>query len=264
MKNKSIRHVMILAAVSLLVGFCLPAQAGPSTVDAGYDLFTTVPSGTFYDPPGLDLGELQGVPLDTYNFGNGQGPLNVGSTDTIVQRLAPNITVPGTFNLFVDALQLQSVFTIPALGNQYAFITLDNSVPGGSSGTMHISANGTFTSTLDIYFDVYAGTSFAEAMNTTPVATDLEETFINTGSAWSHTAPPGALQIPGINDDLNGPGDTSADFWPTTVIETAPNEQQEVVPTTAIPDEPSALALLLMPLGIFALAAAHGKVARRA
>src|SRR5580693_5301679 len=120
MKSKFIRRVIGLAAVSLLAGFYLPTPSRADSVDAGYDLFTTEASGTFFNEPGLDLGNLHGVPLGTYNFGNGQGPVNVGATDTILQRLVPNITVPGTFNLYVDALQLQSVSTIPALGNQYA------------------------------------------------------------------------------------------------------------------------------------------------
>src|ERR1035438_5206502 len=85
MKNKSIRHLTVLAAVSLLAGFCLPtpSRADSGTVNPGWDLFQTIASMTYDNGPILDLGNLQGVPLGTYNFGS--GPQNVGLTDTIVQ-----------------------------------------------------------------------------------------------------------------------------------------------------------------------------------
>jgi hypothetical protein len=261
MKNKSFRHAMVLAAASLLAGLSLPTPSRADTVSSGYDLFTTVAAGTFYDAPGLDLGNLQGVPLNTYNFGAPYGLQNVGSTDTIIQRLAPGTTLPGTFNLQVDALQLETVAPISLFGGQYAFVTLDPSEV--SSGTMSINAGtpGTFTSTLNVYFDVYVGSSFVAALTTTPVATGQEETFTSSGT-WSSNAPPGALLIPGVNYELDG-SDTSEDFWPAAaVVETSPDANHEVDPT--VPDATSTLALVLMPLGLVALAAARGKVARRA
>lgn len=232
MKNKSVRHVMILAAASLLAGFCLPtpSRADSGTVLPGWDLFQTVPSMTYDNNPMLNLGNLQGVPLNTFNFGTvatssgspspylgPSGNVNVGNTDTIVQRLN-TVNTTGTTALQVDALQLQSVNTIPALGNQYAFVVLDPNIAFPSTGSMTIFNNDTWTSTLNIYFDIYAGTSLAEALTTMPVATDQEITFTSQEEPvyWSHTAQTGAspaLLISGVNYLLNGT-DTSEDFWP--------------------------------------------------
>jgi hypothetical protein len=210
---------MILAAVSLLAGFCLPtpSRADSGTVLPGWDLFQTVPSMTYDNNPMLNLGNLQGVPLNTYNFGGSIGTQNVGLTDTIVQRMQ-TVTTTGTTTLQVDALQLQSVNTIPALGNQYAFVVLDPNIAFPSTGSMTISNNDTWTSTLNIYFDIYAGSSLAQALTTTPVATDQEITFTSQEPVyyWSHTAQTGAspaLLISGVNYFLNGTDD-SEDFWP--------------------------------------------------
>src|ERR1035441_7027733 len=103
MKSKSIRHVMVLAAASLVAALCLPtpSRALPSVYE-GYDLFDAVPDGAWFDGY-----QWQGVPLFGWNFG--AGLINVGNTDTIMQRMGSAITVPGTFNLQVNALQLQSV-----------------------------------------------------------------------------------------------------------------------------------------------------------
>jgi hypothetical protein len=253
MKNKSMRHVMILAATSALTGLCLPIPSRADTVDAGYDLFTTVEAGTFFD----GIGNLQGVPLNTYNFGGSIGVQNVGNTDTIVQRLQ-NVTATGSTSLQLDALQLESVNavfgSIPGIATPYAFITLDPSDLSLDVGTMTTNANHTFTSSLNVYFDVLEGSL------TGPVYSTGDLTLTSTDVAWTHQAPPGALEIPGVNYDLNGVN-TYADFWPVQFTETESGAAHEVDPT---PDATSTLALLLMPAGLVALGAARGKVARRA
>jgi hypothetical protein len=150
MKNKPIRLAIVMAGAVLLSGLCLPTPTRADvSVPAGYDFFTTDPSGTTFG--GVNF---QGVPLGTY------GPLNVGSTDTIIQRLS-DVTVPAggsvSVSIQVDAMQLQSVlpmFASPS-GSQYGYLTLDNSE--ASIGTMTINSSGTFSSSLDVFFDVYAG-----------------------------------------------------------------------------------------------------------
>ena len=251
MKSKSIRHVIVLAAASLLTGLCLPTPSLALPVYPGYDLFDTVPDGTIFD--GV---HFYGVPLGTFNFGSGF--VNVGNTDTIIQRLAPAITVPGTFNLQFNALQLQSV--VPMFGSDYGYITLDSG--HASSGQININA-GTFSSTLNVYYDLRDGGLNGSIMGSGMV------TLTSTGP-WSQDAPPGALTIPGVNYLLNGV-DASADFWPsgpggpgTPFTESSTAGDQHEVGATSVPDTTSTLALLLIPLGLFALAEARGKVARRA
>ena len=251
MKSKSIRHVMVLAAASLLTGLCLPTPSRALPVYEGYDLFDTVPDGTWFD--GV---HWHGVPLLRWNFGSGL--VNVGNTDTIIQRLAPAITVPGTFNLQVNALQLQSV--LPMFGSDYGYITLDSGHASG--GQININA-GTFSSTLNVYYDLRDGGLNGSIMGSGMV------TLTSTG-LWSNYASPGALTIPGVNYLLNGV-DTSADFWPsgpggpgTPFTESSTGGDQHKVGATTVPDTTSTLALLLIPLGLFALAEARGKVARRA
>jgi hypothetical protein len=255
MKNKSIRHVMALAAAGLLTGLCLPSSSRAHTNDPGYDLFSTVAGGTVFN--GMNF---HGVPLDTYNFGGSIGLQNVGATDTIVQRLQ-TVTPTGSTSLQMDALQLESV--APMFGpSTYGFITLDGTP---STGTLNINNNGTFTSTLNVYFDVCVGSL------TGPVAETGEVTLSAAGD-WSHNAPPESLLIPGVNYDLNGV-DASADFWPsgaggpsTPFSETGPfdgfTETHEVGDT--VPDAASTLALLLMPLGLLALAAGREPAVSRA
>ena len=230
---------MVLAAASLLAVFCLPtpSRADDGTVLPGWDLFQTVASITYDNSPPLYLGNLQGVPLNQFDFATvaassgspspylgPSGYVSVGLTDTIVQRMQTvtpgtpgNVTAQDTTSLTVEALQLQSVNPIPALGDQYAFVVLDPNIAFPSTGSMSIFNNGTYQSTLNVYFDIYAGSSLAEALTTTPVATDQELMFTSAAPAyWSDTAPGGAnpaFLIAGVNYLLDG-SDTSEDFWP--------------------------------------------------
>jgi len=170
-----------------------------------------------------------GVPLGTYNFdtissggsNNGYmaGVQNVGNTDTIVERLSPVTVSGGTTPLQLVALQLETVsaVTIAGLGTGNLFVTLTPGAP--ETGSMTINSNDTFTSTLNITFDVHFG-----SLTGTTIATGLTDT-LNGSGFWSHTAPPGSVLIPGVNYLLNGmplpsnpsvwsDGDPTTDFWP--------------------------------------------------
>src|ERR1035438_5839205 len=175
MKRKLIRHVMVLAAASLLTDFCLPIPSRADQVLPGDYFWDTVPHDTTFD--GF---YWIGVPLGTWNFGSGL--VSVGNTDTIMQRMAPAITVPGTFNLQVNVLQLQSV--VPMFGSDYGYITLDSGHASG--GQININA-GTFSSTLDVYYDLRAGGLNGSIMGNGMV------TLTSIG-LWSHDAPPDALR----------------------------------------------------------------------
>jgi hypothetical protein len=244
MKNKSLRHVTVLAAASLLTGFCLPtpSRADSGTVLPGWDLFQTVANVTTF------LGfNFQGDPFGTFNFATNaayygspspylgpSGNVNVGNADTIVQRLN-TVNTTGTTALQMEALQLVS--TTPSFFGQYGFITLDPSKLSLDTGSMTISNNDTFTSTLTVYYDFWIG-AIGGLLYTNGACI-----FTSSGE-WTHTAPSDALKIGGVNYDLNGLNTTN-DFWPSgEIIELAP-----LVPAThgviyATTPEPSSLALL--------------------
>ena len=134
------------------------AYASTFQVAPGYDLFQTE-SGTYF----TGLGNLMGVPEGTYNFGGSIGVQNTGLTDTIIQR-ANAVATPGspTVPLIMDALQLETVAPVSFGGGPFGnyFITL--SPTAGSTGSLTVSWDGTgfagtFSSTLDVFFDVHFG-----------------------------------------------------------------------------------------------------------
>jgi len=233
MRDRSFFKVLTLGLAIGFVACARPAESRAAIVSPGYDLFHTVAAVT--DPP---LGTMVGVPLGTYDFGNGMGPVPVGNADTIVQRnnlVSEPVGDTGTTSLTVKALQFASL-TTPGL-----FVTLDPTI--ASTGSMAITFvtadSGTFTSTLDVHFEIHMGSLIG------PVVGTGEEVFATTATAWGRTAPPGAVTIPGINYLLNGM-DTSTDFWPVPFTEVAgsPIPAQHSVDAASIP-EPSTWIMLL-------------------
>jgi hypothetical protein len=153
----------------------------------------------------------------------------------------------------MDALQLETVAPVSFGGGPlgYYFVTLQSSGGGpASTGSMTVN-NGTFSSSLDVFFDIRYGSLSG------PIVAASDTLLVDPGSPWSHTAPPGSVLIPGVNYDLNGT-DTSADFFPGPGLHNGPHE----VNAAAVPDATSTLTLLLMPLGLFAICAARGKAVR--
>ncbi len=240
------------------------ARADSVSVAAGYDLFETVANSSNF--PGL--GGLMGVPLGNYNFGGAIGNQNVGNTDTIIQRLqAATVTAPGaipypvtapTINLSVVALQLETTQMVNFGGNGLAnyFVTLTPGV--ASTGTMDITftsaAGGTFASTLDLNLDIHKG-----ALNG-PVVDSLRDIMLtNSGTNWGRIAPPGSVQINGVNYLLDGK-DTNQDFWPVPpVVEVHPGGGEHMVTNASVP-EPGTW-IMLFTAGI--IVPAYGRWARR-
>jgi hypothetical protein len=225
---------MLLAALGLLIGVLHPTPSRADAVAAGYDLFSTDASGTTFEGA-----NFQGVPLGTYNFGGMIGVQNVGNTDTIVQRLS-DVTTPGTTMLVMDALQLETVAPTSLGGGPVGnyFITLQSTDGTGpaSVGSMTINSGpNTFSSTLDVYFDVHFG-----SLNGAIVA---QSNFILTSAdtTWSHNAPAGSLLINGVNNLLDGT-DTSQDFWPTPFTETESGATHTVDPAS-VPEPSVAIGL---------------------
>jgi hypothetical protein len=217
-------------------------SAAGLTVAAGYDLFQTEPGTSFM---GVDF---TGVPLVSYNFGGTVGIQLTGPTDTIIQRPS-NVTVgavgdSGTTKLMVDALQLMSttktnVFD-PALAANFYYITLHSPNAGDqNTGTMTITFNstggGTFTSSLDVNFDIHYGSITGAVVATT------ELTLTNSGASWGRIPAPGTVLINGANNLLDGTDHNQDFFVSPPLIEKEPGAGQHVVieAGTSIPEPTS-------------------------
>jgi hypothetical protein len=188
------------------------------TVAQGYDLLSTA-SGTSF--PGL--GDLVGVRLGTYDFGG--GPVNVGTTDTIIHRTADaSVSAVGQTAMNVPftvaALQMETAAPVNfnGVGMDNYFITLQ-SVHGGpaSTGTANITflstGGGYFTSTFDVAFDIRKG-----SLNGLIVASETLPLTNTNGVYWEHDPPPlGAVLISRINHLLDG-RNTNEDFWPVAPV----------------------------------------------
>jgi PEP-CTERM motif-containing protein len=243
-----------VAAAGFVLALALTASpaSGTSSFDVapGWDLFETVPGATTF--MGLPL---QGVPLGTYNFdnafGRGLGDQNVGLTDTIVQRTTPAIgSGPGSsanIQTQLVALQLETLFPVDlGLGTDFYFVTLQSARPTGgtpSGGVITVNwgdgTSGTFSSTLDVFFDIRKGSLSG------PIAQSSDAILDSTGTLWQDVAPPGTLQIPGVNLFLSGtPGDPTQDFWPRTPLSESSAHATHVVQDPPAVPEPATLALL--------------------
>ena len=186
--------------------------------------------------------DFMGVPLGTYNFGGPVGNVSVGDTDTIVQRLQNATPASPTVNIQLDALQLESTAPINlGAGLNNYFITLQ-STPSVGQMTIDFTDH-TFTSSLDVFFDVHVG-----SLNG-PVVAASDLVLQNSGTPWSNIAPPDAVLIDTINNDLNTK-DNANDFWPgSTFTEQHPGGgSQHTVGDATAPDSAATLPLLLLSL----------------
>lgn len=223
------------AAIALTVMAPTIVRAAVVCVDGnvcpGYDLFETA-AGTSFD--GISF---RGVPLGTYNFGGTIGVQNTGAADTIIERMSTVAAPSGTTDLSMLALQLVSTSQqfVPGLGTGFLYVTLDKTleatVNNTSANTMTISipspTGGTFSSSLDVFFDVTFGSPSGPNVDAGLGAAcnlqsdgSCEAQLSSSGALWSHTAP-GDLVVPsidGVNYLLDGV-DTSGDFWPGVITE---------------------------------------------
>jgi hypothetical protein len=247
--------------VVLVLLASLATAAAQDYVALGTDYFQTIPgsgqSGTYFNFGGMDgLGfvDFLGVPM---------GP---GNTDTEVERMGNAQINGGPVEIQLEALSLESTAPVDIGGYLYnMFIGLnpaDQSL--GQITIMGTTYGGTFTSTLNVYFEA----SFAPINGGPPVNPFTNEvTLTNTGANWSSTPTSADLLVVGQLGDqhanchtgtgpygcLNPSGYDNGyvDFFPGEFSEcTGTNGCHEVVPAT-IP-EPSTL-LLLGPavVGIF-------------
>jgi hypothetical protein len=226
---------LALGLATVLCGLALPsALQAQNQVLAGYNCFDTG-SGTLYaGTPWV------GVPLGTFDFGS--GPLNVGLTDTIIQRMGPAVTTPGgSMPLQVDALQLMTATPVSIgggpLGYYYAtlntsfantgVLTVDSFPSGGSAGTFHDF----FTVNVDIRFGALNGPIVAPAGQ--PGVTQL---ILDCAAQWQTFLP---LPPPTVVHQTGGPPND----WHYVSGDPAPVPLEEADLFFPIP-EPSGLALL--------------------
>lgn len=216
---RSFHKSLLAAPVAILaLSMSVAGVAGAATIiNSGYDLFLTPPGSSFLFTGAPNPGPVifEGNPLGNFDFGG--GPVDVGLTDTIVERIDPADLggVTDTIDIEIVALSLVSVdpFDIGfGAGFEDIFITLNTSSPTIQS-TMTIfdtgegTPHGTFDSILNFSFDV---TGSVGGFYTT-----IEKTFTSSDNDWQH-APTGSLLIDGVNH-LLGTGETN-DFWASDLV----------------------------------------------
>ncbi len=218
--------------------------AQPFTVNPGWDLFATQTGTTYQGVP------FVGVSLGTYNFGSTIGVQNVGDTDTIIQRLTLASSPSQAIPVQMDALQLETAAPVSLGGGPFGnyFITLQSARGGPlSTGSMTINFGpDTFTSSLDIFFDIRFG-----ALNG-PIVNSSDLLLSNPSTPWSNLPPPNAVLIDGANYLLNGV-DTTQDFWPIGPFAETEAGATHVVDAALTVPEPATNACFLLGATLFVL-----------
>ena len=238
-KNSS-RYAEVALALALAAA---PAAADPIG-PGGFDLFHTVPFVANLGPLGSVA--LQGLPI---------GP---GDTDTIVRRAGelPSGGV-GAIDIELVALSLQSSAPIDFGGSFFdVFVTINAlGLPGLSQPdplqpslgmitvTTHDDAAG--GGTFDSFFDVFADVTLVPVGPGQPFHTPAPPLHLeNVGGTWSHDPAPGSPET--RNFPANG-------FYP------GPIPHQGAHPV--VPSSPEPSTLLLLAIGIAALAAVRRRSA---
>jgi hypothetical protein len=256
MISRSLRMVALSGAFGLAVTLLTPAEGRAAfNIAAGYDLFQTVSSETTFS----GLGNLQGVPLGSYNFGGSVGTQNTGYTDTIIQRnqavTGTGAGSMGTTTLTMDALQLETVAPTNFMGlgvNNY-FVTLQ-SVHGGPASTGSLTAtfnadgvSGTFSSSIDVFFDVRVGSLTGSIVYS-------GDQVLTSDPNWSTTSVTGAILINGVNNDLNGQNN-NGDFWSPPFDEAALLASHGVSSVTATVLTPEPASVVMLGMGVIGVGA---------
>lgn len=246
--------------LTILVTLMSSSVTRAEQVLSGYDLFHTDPGSTTFGGVAF-----QGVPLGTFDFGDGKGPVNTFQTDTIVHRLDDVTDPSGDTRIQIVALQLRSVNqTNFGAGFGYYYVTLQSQRKPADApllpeplttgeGVMTINfenpgVGGTFTtSSYDVFFDVRFGSL------TGPIVLSSSTNLDGNGN-WTHQPPPGTLLIDGVNSRLNGTNH-DADFFAST-IHTGPHG---VTPSPA----PEPTSLMLAGLGSLFVLGYRGRKGRK-
>jgi hypothetical protein len=183
------------------LGSVVPALSSDAPVQVN-----TVALGTDYLTTGAGTQFDFGSPFGVVNF---KGlPVGPGSTDTIVQRTQDAEINGSPITTQLIQLSLQSVAPVNLGGNFYdVFVKLDPTKLALDTGSMTIDGGiggGTFSSTLDVFFDA----QFVPlGSGVTPF--DIFSSIVLSGSgSWGPLPGPGQLIVPGVDD--NGSTDQPA------------------------------------------------------
>jgi hypothetical protein len=208
-------------------------------------------------------------------------PVGPGGSDTIVERTsAVNLGTgsggAGTTPLLMTQLELVSaVPTNFGAGVGFYYITLQSARGGtASTGTMtinltagddHTSAvpEGTFSSTLDVFFDIRFGSATGAIVN----STDLVLT--NSGATWDANPAPTDFLVPGLVGDVTANLHTnkiqnvdinSMDFFPVNSFSENSGTDTHVVSNTPNSQTPEPGTLLLIGGALLALSRVRRRV----
>ena len=220
MINLIIRRIVVAAAtiVVMSVAFTGVVRATP-IIETGYNLFETTPGSTFYfgpPVPNQQFVSFDGNPLVLFDFGD--GPVDTGSTDTIIERkeVADLTSGSDTIDIEIVALSLKSVSPVDlgfGAGLEDIFIELNTSSSSVQSTMTIYDAgdvvpHGTFDSLLNFSFDVIGSIGGLYAT--------LDKTITAINQEWSQ-GPTGTLVYDGVNHHLNSV-DESNDFWAEGIV----------------------------------------------
>ncbi len=229
MRNRSFFPCLICGLAVGLAALAPPAARGDVMLSAGYDLFTTDPTGTFVTL-GSTTVPLEGVPLGTVNG------VNLYNTDTIVQRTGPTQTIGtggvATFDLQLYALHLMSVAPVDIGGNFYNvdvkggayFGVTEATALSGITITNTTGTGGTFTSTLPVTAEL-----IFTPIGSAPAIPTMSDTLSFTGT--------GIWQATPYASDAHGGSFTSGGFYAGPTTEAAQLAAHHVDPAST--PEPS-------------------------
>lgn len=223
MNNRFGLHINLSVVLgTVLTLACLSGVSQAQPIGQGWDLLQTtqgtgVTVGTSFIPfQGVALGMFDFTKGDAGDFGRGIGVQNTGSTtDTILKRLQPASDANPVIDIELVGLQLVSQNPVDfGAGMDFHYVTLQSDRlppenPGPlSRGLMTLS----FTDqTLDFaifeYLDVRKGAPNG------PIVISVTDLLMAKGSPWTRSPQPDAFLLPGVNQFLAGPDDTSQDGY---------------------------------------------------
>ena len=156
------RNTILTLVTSMLIGvaaFGLWRAGATTTIGAGYDQFATPDNAVTHEDISLGAGfftNAAGKPSNAFSGTitfKGGAPVQGFVGDTVIERMQ-DVVVPGDTSLVLYGLRLVSVGTVHVTftdGSAADYnVSVKESPSQVSSGTMHFSADGTFSNSLQI------------------------------------------------------------------------------------------------------------------
>ena len=231
-----------LSAIGFL-GVANPADA--ATVVAGSDYLSSPAGLSFYDFPGIGIVNFQGLPI---------GP---GDTDTIIKR-QDCVFSGSSCHTDIEMTDLSLVSTEAInIGGSFFDIFVSLTPQTTSNGKMWINDDGTFSSELNVLFDVSFAPQGSGIGSASCILQNCSFADILTASGqWGSQPPAGAVIVKGLvgNQDANLHTNLSlgdSDFFLAGIVDhdhkTFAGKHRVVVAKT--PEPSTALATIFVGLG---------------